>query len=423
MLVMSLLLSTLVFSAGAVSSYEAWEQSWDEIKSSGGYILLTPGANRTEMNFSWQSAFFSKKGEIIVGTDEALSDAEALKVQRSLCIFGFEWTNEATATDLAEETTYYYQYTVNGTASDVYSFTTGSSDSTRVAFFTDSQIGRWRGSEVQEEIYLHDTYGWNTTLETVIENNDGIDFFMSSGDQVEDSYSEEQYSMFESPEILRSYPIAACVGNHDFYTTNFSHHFNTPNDNTIVPAKWPGSNGYYFSYNNVLFIMLDSNNFIGGTTNAIIRKAVKDYPDAKWRVVMMHHSPYDANADEYFTSKITRDTVATYVDKYDIDLVLSGHDHYYARSFIVNKNKPTDDVAADGVYTNPNGTLYISGNSSSGSNFSGIDEDNVGECCDIFIQNRIPTYSIVDFTDEKLTVSTYQVEENELIDEISIVKD
>lgn len=418
-----LLLSALVLPSGAVTSYDDWYKNWESVRESNGYILLSPGADRTQMNFSWQSPFASSKESIYFGSKSDLSDAQKLTVKRSLCIFGFEWTNEATAYELKESSTYYYKYTVGGEESEIYSFTTGDSSSTKVAFFTDSQLGRWRGSDDDEEVYLHDTYGWNSTLETVFENNDGIDFLLSSGDQVEDSYSEEQYSMFESPACLRSYPIAACVGNHDFYTTNFSHHFNTPNDSTIVPAKWPGSNGYYFSYNDILFIVLDSNNVVGASVNAVMRKAVKAYPDAKWRVVMMHHSPYDANAHEYFLSKLTRTTIAPYIDKYDVDLVLSGHDHYYSRSFIINDNEVTDDKAVNNVYTNPNGTLYISGNTSSGCNFSGIHEDSIGDCCDVCIQNEIATYSILNFDGNKLTVSTYQVDENEMIDEVAIIKD
>lgn len=419
----ALILSAAAFPAGAVTDYDEWVQSWEETRSSDGYILLTPGADKTQMNFSWQSPFFSKKGEIIIGKAADLSDGTSLKVKRSLCAIGMEWTNEATATELSDSTTYYYKYITDGAESEIYSFTTDSNGKTKAVFFTDSQIGRWRGSEDDEEIYLHDTYGWNTTLETVFENNKDIDFILSSGDQVEDSYSEEQYSLFESPEILRSVPVAASVGNHDFYTTNFSRHFNTPNDKTFVPFRWPGSNGYFFCYNDVLFIILDSNNFIPASFNAVLRKATKTYPDAKWRVAMMHHSPYDANAHKYFTSKITRKTIAPSFDKFGIDLVLSGHDHYYSRSFIIKDNKVTDDKAVNNVYTNPNGTLYISGNTSSGCNFSGIDEEDVGDCCDVYVQNRIPTYSIVDFNGGRLTVSTYEVEGNKLIDEVAVVKD
>lgn len=421
-LVIALIFSVCTFSSGAVTSYDEWAESWEEIINSHGYIILTPGADRTKMNFSWQSPFNSKKESLVVGKKADLSDGNNLKVKRSLCIFGFEWTNEATVSKLEESTTYYYRYTVKGAESEIYSFTTGSADSTKVAFFTDSQIGRYRGSDDQDEIYRHDTYGWNNTLETVLENNSGIDFFISSGDQIEDSYSEEQYSMFESVPCLRNYPVAACVGNHDFYTTNFSHHFNTPNDTTLVPARWPGSNGYYFSYNDILFIVLDSNNIISGSFDAVMRKAVKAYPNAKWRVVTMHHSPYDANAHKYFISKMMRTTVAPCIDKYGIDLVLSGHDHYYSRSYIIKNKKVTDDTAVNNVYTNPKGTLYISGNSSSGCNFSGIDTENIGDCCDVCIQNRIPTYTIVDFKSNRLTVSTFETDGNRLIDEVAIVK-
>lgn len=419
----AIIFSALAFSAGAVTSYDEWVEGWESIKESDGYITLTPGADRTQMNFSWQSPFFSAKGEIKVGKSADLTDSKELDVSRSLCIFSFEWSNEATATGLEENTEYYYQYTSNGAESEIYSFKTGTSDSTSVAFFTDSQIGRYRGSEDQEEIYLHDTYGWSKTLETVIENNNGIDLFLSSGDQVEDSYSEEQYTMFESSPVLRSYPIAPSVGNHDFYTTNFSHHFNTPNDKTPVIARWPGSNGYYFSYNNVLFIVLDSNNIVGPAFDKVLSAAFKAYPEAKWRVVTMHHSPYDANAHKYFLSKLTRTTIAPYISKYDIDLVLSGHDHYYSRSFIIKDNRVSQDVALNNVYTNPSGTLYISGNSASGSNFNGIDESNVGEFCDVYAQNNVPTYSIVDFTDTMLTVATYEVDGNKEIDKVSIVKE
>lgn len=422
-LVAAILFSSLAFCSGAVTSYEDWSQKWEEIKESDGYIILSPGADRTKMNFSWQSPFISKRESIVVGQEADLSDGQALKVRRSLCIFGFEWTNEATVSDLKESTTYYYRYTVKNTESEIYSFTTGSSDKTKVIFFTDSQIGRYRGSDVDDEIYSHDTYGWTSTLETAIENNDNIDFLLSAGDQIEDSYSEEQYSMFESAPYLRNYPIAACVGNHDFYTTNFSHHFNTPNDTTLVPAKWPGSNGYYFSYNDILFIVLDSNNIISEACNAVMRKAVKKYPDAKWRVVMMHHSPYDANADKSTINKMMRTTITPYIDKYGIDLVLCGHDHYYSRSYIIKNKKVTNDVAVNDVYTNPSGALYISGNSASGSNLDGIDEDNVCKYCDLYIQNRIPTYSVVDFVGSKLTVSTYETDQNKLIDTVSIVKE
>lgn len=420
--VFALVLSSFSVCAGAVTGYNEWEKGWDEIRNTKSYIMLTPGEDETRMNFSYQTGFSSAKGSFVIGEKPDLSDGKALETSRSLCIFGFEWSNTATAENLKENTKYYYCYRQSGESSNIYSFTTYTSGSTKIAFFTDSQIGRYRGSDDQEEIYLHDTYGWNKTVETVLENNSGVNFFLSSGDQVEDSYSEEQYSLFESVPALRSYPVAASVGNHDFYTTNFSHHFNCPNADTPIALRWPGSNDYYFCYNGILFIVLDSNNVSTLSHDRVLSEAVKAYPDARWRIAVMHHSPYDANSHKYFLSKMTRYTIAPVFDKYDVDVVLSGHDHYYSRSYMISGNRVTDDVALNNVYSNPRGTLYVSGNSASGSNFSSIDTTNVNEFCDVYYQEDIPCYSLLTFSGGRLGIETFEVEGNKLIDSVGIIK-
>ncbi|MBQ8575719.1 MAG: metallophosphoesterase family protein [Clostridia bacterium] len=418
-LILSLFASLLTFSSGAVGTFEEWQQGWEEIKASSGYITLTPGEDETQMNFSWQSSFLSFDEQIVIGKSADLSDAVNLKTKRELNIFGFEWTHNATATDLEAETTYYYRYTVNKVESEVYSFTTGSADSTTVLFVTDSQIGRSSGT--QEEIYMNDTYGWTQTLDTAFANND-IDFILSGGDQVEDSYSEEQYTYYESPSILRSAPVAAAIGNHDFYTTNYSHHFNNPNDNTFSLFRWPAGQGYYFSYNDVLFIVVDSNNFLPSANRRVIKNACEDYPDAKWRVLMMHHSPFDVRGADDIANKFARKTVAPFVDEFDIDICLNGHDHYYSRSHMIKDGKVTDDVCENGVYTNPEGTLYLTQNSSSGSNYSGIG-DEMSEHCAFALQEKRTSYSVLNIVGNTLTVTSYHTDTNEMFDTITIEKE
>lgn len=419
MLVFSLLTGMLVLTSGAVGTFEDWQVDWESIKASSGYITLTPGEDETQMNFSWQSSFFSLGDSIVLGKESDLSDAVSLKTKRDLNIFGFEWTNNATATDLEPETTYYYQYTSDGIPGEVYSFTTGGTERTSVLFVTDSQIGRSSGT--QEEIYMNDTYGWTKTLDTALKNND-IDFILSSGDQVEDSFSEEQYTYFESPSVLRSVPVAAAIGNHDFYTTNYSHHFNNPNSKTFSLFRWPAGQGYYFCYNDVLFIVVDSNNFMPTANRRVIKNACKAYPDAKWRVLMMHHSPFDARGADDIGNKFARHTVVPFVDEFNIDICLSGHDHYYSRSHIINGGEITSDICENGVYKNPGGTLYITQNSSSGSNYSGLGDEN-SEFCSFALQERRATYSVVDFEGNTLTVNSYHTDTNELFDTVTIEKE
>ncbi len=422
LLTLALTVSLFTFTSDAIESQEEWlEKNWSEIVESKGSLLMTPGEDNTKMNFSWQSSFKSAKAEIEVATKQDMSDAESLDVSTRFNIFCFEYTHEATASELEADTTYYYKYYADKKWSDVYSFKTADAGSTRVLFVSDCQIGRYRQG-TDEEILQHDTYGWYKTMELATEKNAGINFIISTGDQVEDSYSEHQYSLMESVPQLRNYPIAAAVGNHEFYTTNYSSHYNNPNRNTDVPFRDPAGNGYYFLYNDILFIVLDSNVVVPSTHRKIIQAACEAYPNAKWKVVSMHHSPYDANAAKYFTSKITRATITPFFDEFGIDLCLSGHDHYYSRSYIVKNNKVTDDVLHNNTYTDPKGTLYVSANSSSGSNYNGIDTENVGPECDVWFQSDTPCYSIMDVKDGKLTVTTYETGNNGVVDTISIIK-
>ncbi len=415
-----MMLSVSGLSASAVGPFEEWVQSWEQVDNGTGYITLTPGEDETKMNFSWQSPFKSLSEKIVIGKSPDLSDATELRVKTQFNIFGFEWTHNATAENLERATTYYYRYTVNKEESEIFSFTTGKGDSTTVLFVTDSQIGRSSGT--QEEIYQHDTYGWEKTLDAAFENNSNIDFILSSGDQVEDSFSELQYTYFEFPSVLRSTPIATAIGNHDFYTTNYSHHFNNPNDKTFSLFSWPAGKGYYFCYNDILFIVVDSNNFFPTANERVIKNACKAYPDVKWRVLMMHHSPFDARGADDIGNKFAKMTVVPFIDKYDIDICLSGHDHYYSRSYMIKDGKITDDVCENGIYKNPEGTLYITQNSSSGSNYSGIG-DEISEYCDFALQERRPTYSLLEVSGDTLTIATYHADTNESFDTVAIKKD
>lgn len=418
-LVMAMLVSATTLNASAVGSFDEWVKNWEQTDNGTGYIILTPGEDETKMNFSWQSPVKSLSETIILGKSADLSDGVELEVKTEFNLFGFEWTHNATAQNLESDTEYYYQYTVDKEKSEIYSFRTGSPDLTTVLFVSDSQIGRSSGT--QEEIYQHDTYGWTSTLDSAFSYNGEIDFILSSGDQVEDSYSEEQYTYFESPEILRSLPVAAAIGNHDFYTPNYSHHFNNPNSNTLSLFNWPAGKGYYFEYNDVLFIVVDSNNFFPTANRRLIKNACKDYPDAKWRVLMMHHSPFDARGADDIANKFARGTVVPYIDEFDIDICISGHDHYYSRSHMIRDKKITADICENGVYKNPEGTLYVTQNSSSGSNYSGIG-DEISEYCAFALQERRTTYSIIEITSDSLTLKSYHADTNEEFDSITIEK-
>ena len=54
---------------------------------------------------------------------------------------------------------------------------------------------------------------------------------------------------------------------------------------------------YYYTYGNTLFIVLDTNNYNCATHENVMRKAIKENPNAKWKVVMFHQDIYGSGYD------------------------------------------------------------------------------------------------------------------------------
>ena len=101
LLTLAMVIGLFTFTTGALESQEEWiEKNWSELVESKGSILLTPGEDNSKMNFSWQSSFKNLKAEIEIGTNQDLSDAQKLKVRSRFYLLCFEFTHEATASDL-----------------------------------------------------------------------------------------------------------------------------------------------------------------------------------------------------------------------------------------------------------------------------------------------------------------------------------
>ena len=121
--------------------------------------------------------------------------------------------------------------------------------------------------------------------------------------------------------------------------------------------------------------------------------------------------------------------------KYNVDLVLAGHTHSYVRSYpfksnasIVGSGGPTrkdgitiDRENMDDELINPDGTVYMILNSASGSEFYNI-QSTSKLTSKIERQNYVAQYTIINVTNEKLTVNTYEVGFTAPIDSFMIIK-
>ncbi len=310
----------------------------------------------------------------------------------------------------------------------------------------------------------NDAFGWNRTLEIAAEQNPDLSFIISAGDQVNKTgkAKEEEYAGYLSPDLLASLPVATTIGNHDSLNADYGYHFNNPNATDYGTTEAGGD--YYYSYGEGLFIVLNTNNYNVAEHKQAIAEAVASDPDAAWRVVTIHQDIYGTGLDHSDTDgMILRTQLTPIFDQYDIDVVLQGHDHTYSRSKLLygdgqthgtyefQLNADGSDYDWDNAYntqtnskiplypedsdtagqtlldnfqadnkcytiettsgntvTNPNGTLYMSANSASGSKFYELisaQQDYIAERS----QNWLPSYSVITMTPTSFSIDTYQI--------------
>ena len=310
----------------------------------------------------------------------------------------------------------------------------------------------------------NDAFGWNRTLEAAMAQDPDVSFIISAGDQVNKTGQpkEEEYAGYLSADALSYLPVATAIGNHDSLNPDYQYHFNNPNATDYGTTAAGGD--YYYSYGNGLFIVLNTNNYNVAEHKQAIAEAVDSDPDAAWRIVTIHQDIYGSGLDHSDTDgMILRTQLTPIFDQYDIDVVLQGHDHTYSRSNLLygdgqshgtyefQLNAEGTDYDWDNAYntqsntqiplypedgdtngetllsnfqtdnhcytiettvgstvTNPNGTLYMTANSASGSKFYELissQQDYIANRS----QNWLPSWSVITMSETSFSIDTYQL--------------
>jgi len=151
-------------------------------------------------------------------------------------------------------------------------------------------------------------------------------------------------------------PSVAVPGNHEYQKTPDSEdrralasywrpQFTLPENGT---ADLPETN-YYFEYQGVLFIGMDSNT--GIERQATWLDEFLSTSNHKWRVMTFHHPIFSPSGDR--DNDELRKAWKPIMDKYKIDLVLQGHDHTYARGHDLNAS------SGERLVDQQVGTVYV----------------------------------------------------------------
>ena len=258
-----------------------------------------------------------------------------------------------------------------------------------------------------------DQINWYNTLNVMRIINRGASFIISGGDQTDSADVEDnlkEYFAFRSHDVLKELPIMVVRGNHETDTELYDLQFNRQNQN----AKYD----YYFVKNDTLFVSLNTNNHDYGSHEDYLAHAIKE-TNPRWIVVMMHYSIFSAGPHADDESIIEgRDKYSEIFSKYNVDLVLSGHDHLYARSYLMSGD---DSTGKDGGLKNTGETMYVTGNSASESKFYTDDGGNY-PYLSVLKQEKVPYVTSIVVSRDSINISTYRVFDLKKIDSCVIRK-
>lgn len=276
-----------------------------------------------------------------------------------------------------------YKYRVKdsvGNYSDVATFKTAESDSTYFQFM-------WLSD-------LHTPSTSATCINRVRElidfanAKDGvdIDFVLFSGDMVKKGQIYDHWKYWSDSGLMNNSTYAFIVGNHDYYGYNNSTRITNSfyldvaayPDNSTAGTKTVLDSNFWFIWNRVLFVCVDTMSSEGTETGDLAGskvseqvawfKAVVDENAGKYDyLVFAQHYPWFRD-DTKTNSDGSYSSWAPVFDQYQVDFALSSDEHHYRRSYPLYGSTKTELV--DGKVST--GTVYVVSNMTEGNSLSSL---------------------------------------------------
>jgi predicted phosphodiesterase len=370
-------------------------------------ILVNVGSDETNVGISFETPLGVTDAKVVVSLNETLTSPVEF-LAKSTVVSGTTASGPnvvylawgAYVTELTPDTTYYYKVGNDNGWSSTLSFTTlkTSGDATML-FFGDVQGG-----------YA----AFPNVLDKAVAQYPEASLFMLAGD-INDSEARlyDEITLFDdyAKTYLNNNIWAAAIGNHDAYNGGhvFSNYFYGPN-NGIDSGS--GVRNYYFEFNDAIIFNLDTEAGFASYDPSYVKQSnllrtVMNETTKKYKIVLMHRSTYPMNYNEANVRALS-----SVFEELEIDLVISGHDHVYNRTTMLEGNK---------VEVN-NGVTYVVGGSS-GTKF--YNADTVPRPWEnIVYDDNFPVFSAIRFSNGNLLFSAHSIVDNRVsrIDNFTISK-
>ncbi len=293
-------------------------------QSSGGELYLTPylqNVTPTSITIMWETT------GVIVGTVEF---GENDRFDREATDSRPRTIHEVHLTGLDPATTYTYRVRFGDQVVSPASFTTAPPPGTE----------NWRMVVYGDNRSNPDTHARN--VEQIMKLDPGL--VINSGDLVAAGSRYEQWkTQYFDPlrGLAEHVALFPCLGNHEQNAVHYYNYHSLPDDQ--------GEVYYSFDYANAHFIALNSNTRdapfqLGDPQTEWLIADLKAHRNATWTFVFFHHPLFRAHATRGITPQ--RWVWQPIFDEYGVDLVISGHDHYYMRSYAIGdyQGKPRRGV-------------------------------------------------------------------------------
>ncbi len=349
---------------------------WEKPSNDPDRIILTPLTDpTTSAAVSWRTSETIKEAyaEIIKATDDARFDvgAEQYKALTKPLEFGkTEWNKKQTVhyhtvnfTELKPNTLYAYRVGSEGYWSEWIQFRTApaiGSNSFSFIYFGDAQ----------NSVLSH----WSRVIRAAYQKAPNANFALHAGDLINRAHHDTEWAeWFKAGGWIHASLLTLPVsGNHEYDADNllrlgervlslqWNYQFSLPQEQSL-PEKIHGT-VYTHDIANAKIIILNTNREIDSQI-PWLEKSLKENTQ-KWIIVSFHHPVFSSGRDRDNSEQ--RQKWKPLFDEYQVDLILQGHDHTYARGQVpVHFTDP--DAAKDAV-----ATVYV--NSVSGPKMYGFNE-------------------------------------------------
>ncbi len=393
---------------GKASSDDAeLEAQWENTEEAKRGILVNPGTNDSERNFSWYMAADVSTCSVEISENEDMSDVKTFTGETVTTYQGDKSAN-VTVTGLEENKTYYYTCISGSEKSEVYSFKTD--DDTFSALYM-SDVHVYDDPE-DEESLKRTSFAFANLLDKATAKSD-ISLILAGGDQATEGRRVE-YEGLTFSRASRSLTFANVMGNHDRHSFDFKYFTNLPNE-MFGPMAGYQSGNYYFAKGDALFLFVDTNNASATAHRQMIKAAVKEYPDAKWRIVVMHHDLYGGSLPHRESEcNLLRILFSPLYDEFNIDLVLMGHSHHYSISDVIYNGESVEKIENGKTIENAKGTVYMVSTSVARPEEEGEEDVAYSELVSIGMDKLTDSYyNILDFSSDSIKVTSYYLDTDE----------